>query len=259
MTERIAPPTGEVLEPLDEDAEVRAAARALQRGGRRGGRVCFLFSYLNPSTSGAPPRSSQRRSPARSSPSSADIFPQFREFERFTTACMNAFVGPTTGRYLERLADALAGEGVPGKLHVMMSNGGVASRRDGRTQAGHADALGPGGGCAWRALGGRDTRAVNASSPSTSAAPPPTSASSPSTDISEASARDTWVAGYPLLVPMIDIHTIGAGGGSIAHVDEGGAFRVGPRSAGASPGPGRLRPGRRGADVDRRERRPRQD
>jgi N-methylhydantoinase A len=55
--------------------------------------------------------------------------------------------------------------------------------------------------------------------------------------ISEASARDTWVAGYPLLVPMIDIHTIGAGGGSIAHVDEGGAFRVGPRSAGASPGP----------------------
>jgi N-methylhydantoinase A len=55
--------------------------------------------------------------------------------------------------------------------------------------------------------------------------------------ISEASARDTWVAGYPLLVPMIDIHTIGAGGGSIAYVDEGGAFRVGPRSAGASPGP----------------------
>jgi N-methylhydantoinase A len=55
--------------------------------------------------------------------------------------------------------------------------------------------------------------------------------------ISEASARDTWVAGYPLLVPMIDVHTIGAGGGSIAHVDEGGAFRVGPRSAGASPGP----------------------
>src|SRR5207244_1798631 len=55
--------------------------------------------------------------------------------------------------------------------------------------------------------------------------------------VAEASARDTWVAGYPLLVPMIDVHTIGAGGGSIAHVDEGGAFRVGPRSAGASPGP----------------------
>jgi len=60
--------------------------------------------------------------------SSADIFPQFREFERFTTACMNAFVGPSTGSYLERLAGALADEGVPGKLHVMMSNGGVASR-----------------------------------------------------------------------------------------------------------------------------------
>src|SRR6185312_13974614 len=55
--------------------------------------------------------------------------------------------------------------------------------------------------------------------------------------IGEASARDTWVAGYPLLVPMLDVHTIGAGGGSIAYVDAGGAFRVGPRSAGASPGP----------------------
>ena len=55
--------------------------------------------------------------------------------------------------------------------------------------------------------------------------------------ISEASARDTWVAGYPLLVPMVDVHAIGAGGGSIAYVDEGGAFRVGPRSAGADPGP----------------------
>src|SRR5206468_5688117 len=55
--------------------------------------------------------------------------------------------------------------------------------------------------------------------------------------VSEASARDTWVAGYPLLVPMIDIHTIGSGGGSIAYIDSGGAFRVGPRSAGAVPGP----------------------
>ena len=75
--------------------------------------------------------------------------------------------------------------------------------------------------------------------------------------ITEASARDTWIGGYPLLVPMLDVHTIGAGGGSIAYVDEGGAFRVGPRSAGRRPGPGLLRPRRRGADDQRRARRAR--
>ena len=75
--------------------------------------------------------------------------------------------------------------------------------------------------------------------------------------VSEASARDTWVGGYPLLVPMLDVHAIGAGGGSIAYVDEGGAFRVGPRSAGAVARPRLLRPRRPGADDHRRARRPR--
>ena len=89
--------------------------------------ICFLFSYLNPET-----RASRRGDRAEEMPdafvtASAEVFPQFREFERFTTACMNAFVGPTTGRYLERLGAALTEMGVPGDLHVMMSNGGVAS------------------------------------------------------------------------------------------------------------------------------------
>ena len=75
--------------------------------------------------------------------------------------------------------------------------------------------------------------------------------------IAEATARDTFIAGYPILVPMIDVHTVGAGGGSIAYVDAGGAFRVGPRSAGAEPGPACYGRGGEEADRDGRERRPR--
>ena len=149
---------------------------------------------------------------------------------------MNAFVGPTTGRYLERLAGALDGEGAAGDLHVMMSNGGVASARSAAERPVTLLLSGPAAGMLggqWAgALSGR-RRLITFDMGGTSADIGIVTEGG----ITEASARDTWVAGYPLLVPMLDVHTIGAGGGSIAYVDEGGAFRVGPRSAGASPGP----------------------
>jgi N-methylhydantoinase A/oxoprolinase/acetone carboxylase beta subunit len=235
VTERIAPPTGDVLEPLDE-SEVRAAARALKAAGVESVAVCFLFSYLNPEHERRASEIVAEEIPGAFVTSSADIFPQFREFERFTTACMNAFVGPTTGRYLERLAGALAGEGVPGKLHVMMSNGGVASAETAARKPVTLLLSGPAAGVLGGLWAGETTgrkRLITFDVGGTSA----DIGIVTERGISEASARDTWVAGYPLLVPMIDVHTIGAGGGSIAHVDEGGAFRVGPRSAGASPGP----------------------
>ena len=235
VTERIAPPGGEVLEPLDEN-EVRAAAKALKQAGVGSVAVCFLFSYLNPSHERRAAEIVAEEIPGAFVTTSADIFPQFREFERFTTACMNAFVGPGTGRYLEQLTGALATEGVRGKLHVMMSNGGVASAETAARKPVTLLLSGPAAGVLgglWAGETSGRTRLITFDVGGTSA------------DIGivtergvvEASARDTWVAGYPLLVPMIDIHTIGAGGGSIAYVDDGGAFRVGPRSAGASPGP----------------------
>jgi N-methylhydantoinase A len=234
-SERIAPPTGEVLEALNED-EVRAAARALKAAGVESVAVCFLFSYLNPAHEQRAAEIVAEEIPGAFVTSSADIFPQFREFERFTTACMNAFVGPSTGRYLERLAGALTGEGVPGKLHVMMSNGGVASAETAAQKPVTLLLSGPAAGVLGGLWAGEATgrrRLITFDVGGTSA----DIGIVTERGISEASARDTWVAGYPLLVPMIDIHTIGAGGGSIAYVDEGGAFRVGPRSAGASPGP----------------------
>jgi N-methylhydantoinase A len=233
--ERIVPPAGEVLEALNGD-EVRAAARALREAGVESVAICFLFSYLNPEHERRAAEIVAEEMPGAFVTSSADIFPQFREFERFTTACMNAFVGPSTGRYLERLSGALAAEGVPGKLHVMMSNGGVASAETAARKPVTLLLSGPAAGVLgglWAGETAGRKRLITFDVGGTSA----DIGIVTERGISEASARDTWVAGYPLLVPMIDIHTIGAGGGSIAYVDEGGAFRVGPRSAGASPGP----------------------
>src|SRR5919106_2246439 len=235
VTERIVPPTGEVLTPLDED-EVRAVAAELRDDGVEAVAVCFLFSYLNPEHERRAAAIVREEMPGAFVTTSADIFPQFREFERFTTATMSAFVGPTTGSYLDRLATALDGNGAGSDLHVMMSSGGVASARTAAerpvTLLLSRPAAGILGGQWAGALAGR-RRLITFDMGGTSA----DIGIVTEDGVSEASARDTWVGGYPLLVPMLDVHTIGAGGGSIAYVDEGGAFRVGPRSAGATPGP----------------------
>jgi N-methylhydantoinase A/oxoprolinase/acetone carboxylase beta subunit len=233
--ERIVPPAGDVLEPLDEES-VRRVARELRDEGVEAVAVCFLFSYINPAHERRAAQIVAEEIPGAFVTASADIFPQFREFERFTTACMNAFVGPKTGRYLERLAQAVEGQGVRGGLRVMMSNGGVASVQAAAEKPVALLLSGPAAGILgglWAGrLSGRE-RLITFDMGGTSA----DIGLVTERGISEASARDTWVAGYPLLVPMVDVHAIGAGGGSIAYVDEGGAFRVGPRSAGADPGP----------------------
>ncbi|MGN6872587.1 MAG: hydantoinase/oxoprolinase family protein [Solirubrobacteraceae bacterium] len=235
VSERIVPPAGEVLTALDED-DVRAAARELRDEGVDAVAVCFLFSYLNPEHERRAAAIVREEMPDAFITTSADIVPQFREFERFTTACMSAFVGPKTGLYLERLGSALSGEGVRSDLHVMMSSGGLASARSAAERPVTLLLSGPAAGI----LGGRwageladRRRLITFDMGGTSA----DIGIVTEQGVDEASARDTWVGGYPLLVPMLDVHTIGAGGGSIAFVDPAGAFRVGPRSAGATPGP----------------------
>jgi N-methylhydantoinase A/oxoprolinase/acetone carboxylase beta subunit len=235
VSERIVPPAGEVLTPLDED-EVRAAARELREEGVEAVAVCFLFSYLNPEHERRAAAIVREEMPDAFVTTSADTVPQFREFERFTTACMSAFVGPKTGLYLERLGSALGREGVRSDLHVMMSSGGLASVQSAAERPVTLLLSGPAAGI----LGGRwageladRRRLITFDMGGTSA----DIGIVTEQGVDEASARDTWVGGYPLLVPMLDVHTIGAGGGSIAFVDPAGAFRVGPRSAGATPGP----------------------
>jgi len=243
VAERLVPPRGEILIPLDE-AAVREAARALRDDGVEAIAVCFLFSYLNPAHEARARDIVREEAPDCFVCTSADVSPQFREFERFTTALLNAFVGPRLRDYVARLETSLGEEGFAAELHVMCSNGGVATAATVARSPVLTLLSGPAAGIlggAWsgalsgHAQGGQqgEQRLITFDVGGTSA------------DIgivvdgrfAEATARDTWIGGYPLLAPMIDIHTIGAGGGSIAHVDSGGAFRVGPHSAGADPGP----------------------
>jgi N-methylhydantoinase A len=235
VDERIVPPSGEVLRALDEE-EVRQAAIELREEGVEAVAICFLFSYLNPEHERRAAAIIREELPGAFVTTSADIVPQFREFERFTTACMSAFVGPRTGAYLERLASALEREGVRGDLHVMMSSGGLASARSAAERPVTLLMSGPAAGILggqWAGeLDGR-RRLITFDMGGTSA----DIGIVTEQGVGEASARDTWIGGYPLLVPMLDVHTIGAGGGSIAFADSAGGFRVGPRSAGAMPGP----------------------
>ena len=232
---RLAPPRGEELEPLDEEG-VRRAARALRAEGIEAVAVCFLFSYIDPRHEARAKRIVAEEHPGAFVTTSAEVAPQFREFERFTTAAMNAFVGPKVRDYIDRFSRGLGELGLGCALRVMGSNGGVATASMVAERPVLTLLSGPAAGVlggAWTAAGcGRD-RVITFDVGGTSA------------DIgivadgrfSRATARDTSIAGFPLLVPMIDITTIGAGGGSLAAVDSGGGFRVGPRSAGSRPGP----------------------
>ena len=235
VTERLTADRHAVLTPLDED-EVRQAARTLLAAGVEAIAVCFLFSYLNPTHERRAAQIVREECPDAFVTASADVAPQFREFERFTTAAMNAFIGPKVRKYVARLDAELAARGLDADLRIMRSNGGLATA----ALIGELPVLTLLSGPAAGVLGGAWSGALSGRKNLITFDIGGTSA-----DIGivregqfvESAARDTQIGGYPVLVPMLDIHTIGAGGGSIAYVDAAGAFRVGPRSAGAMPGP----------------------
>ena len=216
--------------------------------------VCFLFSYLNPAHEDEAKRILARELPGVFITTSSSVSPQFREFERFTTAALCAFVGPKMRTYVDRLDKSLRDAGLRADLRIMASNGGVA------TPAMVAErpvvtllsglAAGVLGGAWVGELSGR-RKLITFDIGGTSA------------DIglvvdgryAETDPRSTSIAGFPLLMPMIDIHTIGAGGGSIAYVDQ--RRRLPRRSAqrGRRARTRCLWPRRRAADGDGRERR----
>lgn len=235
VSERLIPPHGETLIPLNE-FEVIQACRELRESGVESVAVCFLFSYLNPAHELRVRQLVEQEFPEAFVTTSAEIAPQFREFERFTTACMNAFLGPKVKTFMSNLSANLTTAGIRGQVHVMTSNGGVSTTQT----ISEKPVLSLLSGLAAGVLGGqwvgRQTGRQNLIT---------FDVGGTSADIGiitggnyvEASSRNTSIAGFPVMVPMIDVHTIGAGGGSIAHIDAGNAFRVGPRSAGSSPGP----------------------
>ena len=226
---------GNELVPLNEDA-VRDVAKTLAAQGVEAVLVGFLFSYVNPAHEQRAAEILSEELPGVFVTTSSEVAPQFREFERFTTAAMSAFIGPKVRRYISELQTRLHEQGLRGELHVMTSSGGVATpemiaRKPASTLLSGLVAGVRGG--AWVGRHAGSERLITLDIGGTSA------------DIgivvdgrlTEADARSASIAGFPVMLPMIDIHTIGAGGGSIAYVDRGGAFRVGPESAGANPGP----------------------
>ena len=252
---RLVPPRGEELEPLDE-AGVIAAARALKAEAVEAVAVCFLFSYLNPAHEERAKAILERELPGVFVVTSSSISPQFREYERFTTACLCAFIGPKMRGYVGRLEAALRDAGLP----LGIARHGIERRRRDPAMVSEKPAMTLLSGLAAGVLGGAWIGGLSGRRKLVTFDIGGTSA-----DIgivvegrfAETDARSTSIAGFPLLLPMIDIHTIGAGGGSIAYIDHGGAFRVGPRSAGAVPGPAAYGRGGTRADRDRRQPRPR--
>jgi N-methylhydantoinase A len=234
VTERLGP-KGEVLTPLDEQQVVNVT-QELKEAGVEAIAICFLHSYRNSAHEDRVKQIIEEVYPDAFVTTSASIFPQFREYERFTAACVNAFVGPKVKNTVTQIGSSLREKGISGDLRLMRSNGGVATAESASEAPATLLLSGPAAGVLagqWVGkLSGREnliTLDVGGTSADIGIIT--------KRGIVEASARDTWIAGYPIMVPMIDIHSIGAGGGSIARVDSGGAFRVGPKSAGANPGP----------------------
>ena len=235
VTERLIPPLGDVLTPLDEE-EAREQIRVLKSEGVESIAVCFLFSYLNPAHENRVRQLVEEEYPEAFVTTSADVSPQFREFERFTTTCLNAFLGPKVTAYIDELSNRLEEAGSATELHIMTSNGGVTTPRAIAGKPANTLLSGPAAGVLGGEWVARQTKRENLITLDVGGTSADIGIITPR-GIVEASARDTRIAGFPVMIPMIDVHTIGAGGGSIAYVDAGDAFRVGPRSAGSMPGP----------------------
>ena len=235
VTERIMPPTGEVETPLNEN-EVLEAVALFKKRGIESVVIGFLFSFLNDSHERQARAIVEQEMPGVFVCTSSDVANVLREYERFSTAAMNAFVGPRTSFYLSNLQGKLNSEGFRANLRVMQSNGSISTVEASSRRAVNMLMSGPAGGV----IGGKSEGIWCGSENMITVDIGGTSAdisTIPGGQIKIMNARDSYISGHPILVPMIDLVTIGAGGGSIAYIDSAGGFHVGPRSAGADPGP----------------------
>ncbi len=245
ITERVDH-RGRVLEPLVE-TELTVLIEELGEAGVESVAVSLLFSFLHPEHEQK--IAEMLRGAGFFVSISSDILPEFREYERSSTTAINAFVSPIMDRYLGRLSAQLSSEfdkamipaavsvasgpSTSSSLRIMQSNGGMIQAELARSQAVHCILSGPAGGAVgalYVAQNAGFDRILSFDMGGTS-----TDVSLLDGDLSVTS--ETEIGGLPIRIPVIDIHTVGAGGGSIGHVDAGGALRVGPHSAGADPGP----------------------
>ena len=221
--------TGDVLTALEE-ADVRDAARKLVADGAEAVAVCLLHAYANPVHEQRVAEILAQEAPGLTVCLSSDVAPEWREFERTSTTCVNAATIPIITSYLDRLAAKLAGEGLTNELLVMQSNGGVMTSRAACRWPVRTVMSGPSGGVVG-ALALADvieTPNVVTIDIGGTSSDMGVIAGGQAVTVVESTVAD----GCAILAPMIEILSIGAGGGSIAWQDAGGALRVGPQSAG---------------------------
>src|SRR5919108_4323152 len=226
---------GEALVPLDEE-KARQRVRELKEAGVEAVAVCFLFSFLNPAHEARVAEIVREEFPEAFLSVSSEVLPQYREYERFSTVCLNAYIGPKVASYVRRLEDALRALHVRTGVHLMTSASGVATTDAATTRPVNLLMSGPVAGVVGGIWAGRHAGYENVITLDVGG----TSADiglSQGGKLRMKHLLDTRVGPYQAMIPMVDVDTIGAGGGSIAYVDQGGIYRVGPRSAGADPGP----------------------
>ncbi len=196
--------------------------------------ICFLHAWRNPAHEREAAAAARTRLQHAYITTSSDVLPEIKEYERFSTTVANAVVGPVIDTYLHRLADQLTGVGFRGDLFVILSHGGVASVNEATRLAAGTALSGPAGGVAAAVALTRQNLAGDLIT---------FDMGGTSTDIAlVADGQPTLAAGRAvantrIALPGLDIVTLGAGGGSIAHLDRSGLLQVGPQSAGADPGP----------------------
>jgi N-methylhydantoinase A len=224
---------GTVEQPLDT-AELETAANALRAAGVEAIAICFLHSYRDAAHEQTARAIVERLAPGCFLSLSSDVLPEFREFERTSTTAINAYVGPRMAAYCAKLETDLAALGLPCNAHTFHSNGGLVSMDTVRRFPVRTCLSGPAAGVVGAAVVAKTAGEPNIVT---------FDVGGTSTDVSlirdtaPQSTSERQLAGYPIKTPMLDIHVIGAGGGSIAWIDPAGALKVGPQSAGAKPGP----------------------
>ncbi|MDE0673890.1 MAG: hydantoinase/oxoprolinase family protein [bacterium] len=223
---------GNELAPLDH-GDLRRAAERIRSEGVRSVAIAFLFSYMNPEHELTAAAALGELAPGVSLSLSHQVATEWREYERTASAVMDAYIAPPVSRYMADLSTRLADRGMPAPLRVMQSNGGIISARAASEKPLQTLLSGPVGGAAGgvalaEVLSRPNLICVDLGGTSFDV--------SLITDGQADSSPSALLEGLPVLMPVVDIHTIGAGGGSLAYLEAGG-LRVGPESAGAYPGP----------------------
>ena len=233
---------GRVVTALDESA-VRRATLELARQGVQAIAICFLHSYRNPEHEQRAAKIVREQAPDMSISISSDVVAELWEYQRSVTTCANAYVQPLVDRYVARMEAELANLGFRGKLRLMHSAGGTLSPAAARAYPVRLLESGPAGGALATALFGRragQTSVISFDMGGTTAkACLIEDGRAEIAPMVEAARTHRFKkgSGLPIKTPVIDMIEIGTGGGSIAWIDEVGLLRVGPRSAGADPGP----------------------